>query len=275
MSQEEREIVDSNSDRIHKAHYAVTSSTSVESDPWFKVSASWSNGSRIRMIPGEVFETNDGTYKITYQSGPLSCSVAGGMTLLTTFPDGTSENVFYPPGYSCEKIDNLPSKQQPQYISSGVSAELWKEAIEDAKKVRKKALENAKEALEEAFADHPKFNTIKQRVNSDVGGSPEDLVVTDEVPVEKDGDKIEVGGKIVLNRKSIEKLIGVNNKSKSNPEEDAILRRQPVAGRNAFEIRSDILQMALDYATHNKSRFTPEEIVGVAKKFYAFVENKR
>lgn len=422
MSQEKSEIVDSNWDRIHKTHYAVTSSYSAGIiDPRFKLTASYSNGSRIRMIVGEIFETKDGTYQIIYRDGPLSCSVAGGMTLLITFPDNTSENVFFPPGYSCQRIEDCPEKQQAQYVpSSGLNAEALKEAIEDAKQVRRKALENAKEALEEAFANHPKLNTIKQKCNDVISSDemvnvmndgpstikesvdeqafinytkqlgkhtaqealeqkkktapkevakktitfpkhlsyegsvvlcvmlsmndvayphlsnlpiadqtlirsliskdisvnfekfevrfderkdfvlkfstppiydtdgvtlvmlnsvahprPEDLKGVGVVPVEKDGDKIEVGGKIVLNRKGIERLIGVDNKPKSDSEEEPLQRRQPVAGRNAFEIRSDVMQMALDYATHSKSHLTPEEIVNVAKKFYAFVENKR
>jgi hypothetical protein len=280
--------------------------------------------------------------------------------------------------------------------------------FEDAKQVRKNALANAKKVLEEAFANHPKLNTIKQKCDSEVVGSPEDIaayedhvktlgrdtvgrdnsasdkvkkqteihknfiskmavfpkhlsyegcvvlcfivsmkevaypylsnlpatdqsliksllpkdiivnletfeVTFDEnkdfilkfatppiynekvkltmfnsvahprpedlrgagvVPIEKDGDKIEVGGKIVLNRKGIEKLIGLDN-TKKNEFEEEVPRRQPVAGRNAFEIRTDVMQMALDYATHGKSHLSPEEIVNVAKKFYAFVENKR
>ena len=402
MSQDKKDIVDSNWDRIHKTHYAFTSS--------------YSNGSRIRMIAGEIFETKDGTYQIVYQNGPLSCSVAGGMTLLITFSDNTSENVFFPPGYSCKRIEKQPAQHVP---SSGFTEETLKEALENAKQVRLKALENAKEALEEAFSDHPKLNTVKQKCNDVISNDemvnvmndgpstikesvdeqafinytkqlgkhtaqealeqkkkaapkeaakktitfpkhlsyegsvvlcvmlsmnevahpllsnlpvadqtlirslipkgisvnfstfevrfdehkdfiltfstspfdkedvvltmlnsvahprPEDLNGVGVVPVEKDGDKIEVGGKIVLNRKGIERLIGVDNKPKSDSEEETIPRRQPVAGRNAFEIRSDVMQMALDYATHSKSQFTPEEIVNVAKKFYAFVENKR
>lgn len=350
MSQEKREIVDSNWDRIHKTHYAV--------EP-----------------PNKVTSSNS------------------------------------PPG--------PPYNVTASYCTEGPNGKLLAAAIEDAKQVRLKALESAKEALEEAFADHPKLNTVKQKCNDAISSDemvnvmndgtstikgtvdeqvfinytkqlgkhtaqealeqkkkkddprekfkskmttfpkhlsyegsvvlcvmlsmkdvayphlsnlpstdqalirslipkdiinfdtfevrfdenkdfiitfstppydkefvlsmfnsvahprPEDLKGAGVVPVEKDGDKIEVGGKIVLNRKGIERLIGVDNKSKSDPEEDPIPRRQPVAGRNAFEIRSDVMQMALDYATHSKSHLTPEEIVNVAKKFYAFVENKR
>lgn len=112
--------------------------------------------------------------------------------------------------------------------------------------------------------------------NSVAHPRPEDLKGADDVLIEKNGDKIEVGGKIVLNRKGIEKLIGVNNNTANGAEEDNNPpRRQPVAGRNAFEIRTDILQLSLDYVVYSKYNLTPEGIVDIAKKFYAFVENKR
>lgn len=333
MSQDKRDIVDSNWDRIHKTHYAAPSSNTISS------------------------------------------------SYATTSSDGFD-------------FTKLTASYYNPYVE-GPRAELINAAIEDAKQVRKNALENAKEAMEEAFSNHPKLNTIKNKskdeeafetytkqlgrhtsreawdkkrkedpaenlktkmmnfpkhlsyegsvvlcvmlsmkevayphlsnlpsidqslirslipkdivnfdtfevkfdehkdfiitfstppydkefvlsmLNSVAHPRPEDLKGAGVVPVEKDGDKIEVGGKIVLNRKGIERLIGVDNKPKSDSEEESFPRRQPVAGRNAFEIRSDVMQMALDYATHSKSHLTPEEIVGVAKKFYAFVENKR
>lgn len=103
------------------------------------------------------------------------------------------------------------------------------------------------------------------------------------VPIEKDGDKVSVGGKIVLNKRGIKRLIGVEplkRESKPTPEEEDLvpMKRQPVAGRNAYEIRADVLQMAIEWATSSEqisSRITePEEIVDLAKKFYQFVENK-
>ena len=46
------------------------------------------------------------------------------------------------------------------------------------------------------------------------------------------------------------------------------------SGRNAFEIRSDIMQMAVDYGMkYNIS--DPHVVVNIAKLFYDFVENKR
>jgi hypothetical protein len=110
---------------------------------------------------------------------------------------------------------------------------------------------------------------------------PEDLKdMGPEVPVEDTGDKIAVGGKILMNKKTIQKIMGNSYKDpkKELPtqlDEEYVSRRQPVAGRNAFELRTDILAMAVDYHIHNKNNMTPDEIVKVAKIFYSFVENRR
>lgn len=355
MSQENREIVDSNWDRIHKTHYAAPSSNTITSsyvtiidDPRFKYSASYASGtSRIKMVVGELFETNSGMYAITYTDGPLSCSVAGGMNLLITYPDGISENVFFPPGYGCKKIvflkedfGNINSRQTSSNVvekefdnyAKQLGKHNFTEACEKMKKINDKLSNFPKhlsyegsvvlcvmlsmkevayphlsnlpsidqslirslipkdiinfDTFEVKFDENKDFTIIfstppydKEFVlsmfNSVAHPRPEDLNNSGVVPIEKDGDKIEVGGKIILNRKGIGRLIGIDNKSKSDTEEEPQQRRQSVAGRNAFEIRSDVMQMALDFATHNKSQLTPEEVVNVAKKFYAFVENKR
>lgn len=117
-------------------------------------------------------------------------------------------------------------------------------------------------------------------LNSVAHPRPEDLHGAGVVPVEKDGDKIEVGGKIVLDKRGIKKLIGVepikkNMPNAADPQPEEFQRRQPVSGRNAFEIRADILDMALTYSINSDEDYTPTEIIDIAKKFYAFVENKR
>lgn len=45
--------------------------------------------------------------------------------------------------------------------------------------------------------------------------------------------------------------------------------------KNAYEIRESILKMALEWATCNDKKLSPEEVIDVAKTFYSFVENKR
>lgn len=58
----------------------------------------------IKMIAGETFTSATGDYKIVFQDGPLSCSVAGGTNYLIKYKDGTSETVFFPPGFFAERI---------------------------------------------------------------------------------------------------------------------------------------------------------------------------
>ena len=98
------------------------------------------------------------------------------------------------------------------------------------------------------------------------------------VPIERDGDKIAVGGKIILKTKTIQKLLGQTPKEYSSPVDEADdfpLKRQPVSGRNAFELRSDLVQMSMDLLFHNnKGNIPPEEVVKTAKVLYTFVENK-
>lgn len=52
------------------------------------------------------------------------------------------------------------------------------------------------------------------------------------------------------------------------------------AGKNAYEIRADVLQMAIDWARIEEPNVTyhkpsDDELLALAKKFYAFVENRR
>ena len=115
--------------------------------------------------------------------------------------------------------------------------------------------------------------------NSVAHPRPEDLkdIGAGVVPIEKNGDKISVGGKIMIDKKGIKRLIGMEplkrDKRVDQEDEHTTPRRQPVAGRNAFEIRTDIMQMAVDYGVYNKIN-DPNEIVEIAKQFYEFVENK-
>jgi hypothetical protein len=111
------------------------------------------------------------------------------------------------------------------------------------------------------------FNTVIHPPNSPTP--------TSVVEVE-DGDKISIGGRVVMDKNSVKKLIGFKPELAPKKEEEKEEPRRQVSGRNAFEIRTDIMQMALDWAKSNgKSNMSPDEIITVAKKFYSFVENKR
>jgi hypothetical protein len=63
---------------------------------------------------------------------------------------------------------------------------------------------------------------------------------------------------------------------------EEIKRIEPPAktGKNAYEIRADVLKMAIDWSSledGNKPFRKPseDEVLNLAKKFYAFVENRR
>ena len=101
------------------------------------------------------------------------------------------------------------------------------------------------------------------------------------VPIEKDGEKVVLGSTLVLDKKRIQKLIGVERfselpSSTQNPDEkesESIPRRQSVSGRNAYEIRADVLQMAVDWAKGKYQK--TDEVLDIANKFYGFVEDRR
>jgi len=110
---------------------------------------------------------------------------------------------------------------------------------------------------------------------------PEDLVVNADVQVESQGDNIAVGGgKIKMNRKTIQRLFG-NETPEPDREEREETPKKPVAtNRNAYEIRADVLQMAIDWAKVEDSsgdykKPTEEQLLSLARKFYSFVENRR
>ena len=98
------------------------------------------------------------------------------------------------------------------------------------------------------------------------------------VPVEKEGGKVMVGTHLVLDQRRIAKLVGIAPHEKHKEEdEDAPQRRQPVSGRNAYEIRADVLQMAIDWI-HEKDEYghkDENDVLNLAKKFYSFVEDRR
>jgi hypothetical protein len=81
---------------------------------------------------------------------------------------------------------------------------------------------------------------------------------------------------LVLDQKRIQKLVG-NTPPERVHEEEEFPRRQPVANRNAYEIRADVLQMAIDWIskTDEYRQKKDDDVVALAKKFYEFVEDRR
>ena len=95
------------------------------------------------------------------------------------------------------------------------------------------------------------------------------------VPIEKDGSKVMVGSSLVLDQKRIQKLVG-NSPPEKVHEEEEFPRRQLPANRNAYEIRSDILSLAVGFLNREGGgKHTTDDVIQVAKKFYEFVEDRR
>lgn len=92
-------------------------------------------------------------------------------------------------------------------------------------------------------------------------------------------DYINIDGQKFPSKQKLQRLAGLNKQESVNQERDEIdysSRRQPVSGRNAYEIRADVLQMAIDWASLQKENYNnPHDVVDLAKEFYRFVENKR
>jgi len=95
-----------------------------------------------------------------------------------------------------------------------------------------------------------------------------------DVPIEQDGNKVVVGNSLVLDPQRVQKLVGNAPPEKAKNDEDDMPRRQVVSGRNAFEIRTDVLTLAVDWITHSNGKKTEEEVMRVAKLFYSFVEDR-
>jgi len=117
------------------------------------------------------------------------------------------------------------------------------------------------------------FNSVAHPRSSDISNSGGAIAVED------DGDVVKVGGKIVVDKRTIRTILGHPAPAiKHDSEEEPLQKRQPITGRNAYEIRADVLQMAIDWSrgetvANNYTR--PDDIIKLAKQFYTFVENKR
>jgi hypothetical protein len=121
---------------------------------------------------------------------------------------------------------------------------------------------------------HPRDEDLKGTTAGDKRG---------DVPVENDGDKIAVGNTIVIDKKNIKKLMGID--VPADKKEDIVERSVEssiikTTNRNAYEIRSDVLKMAIEWSmvedrTSNYKKPTDDQLLNLARKFYQFVENKR
>ena len=53
------------------------------------------------------------------------------------------------------------------------------------------------------------------------------------------------------------------------------VKKQINSGKNAYEIRADMLELAYKWSSQGGKFTSPEDIIEIAKQFYRFVENKR
>jgi len=115
---------------------------------------------------------------------------------------------------------------------------------------------------------------------------PEDLKDTNQgtVPVEAKENTINLGvGTLVFNKKRLANLAAVPQKSDSWKQSEMPDPTQVIktTNKNAYEIRADVLHMAIDWAKVENSvtgvyvKPTDDQLLDLAKKFYSFVENRR
>ena len=153
--------------------------------------------------------------------------------------------------------------------------------------LKKRGLDNIK-FLEVRFDENKDFifkttdslnNSVEfTMVNSILYSNPADLneKPPKTVSVETKGDKVFIGGRISIDKKEIKKTIE-NGLVKKHTI--AIKERSPgnsrgnSSGRNAYEIRADILHMAIDWY-YNKENVSDDDLMSLADRFYRFVENK-
>lgn len=95
-----------------------------------------------------------------------------------------------------------------------------------------------------------------------------------DIPIKQEGNKVTVGTNLVLDQQRIQKLVGNAPPEKVRNDEEDMPRRQAVSGRNAFEIRTDVLTLAVDWINHSNGKRTEDEVMRVAKLFYSFVEDR-
>lgn len=122
-------------------------------------------------------------------------------------------------------------------------------------------------------------------INTVAHPRPDDLkdIQQGEVDVEEKEGTIKVGnGTIIIDKQRLANLAAVPQKEVYTPSARNVLEpEQPVikaTNKNAYEIRSDVLSMAINWSSRedvSAGYTTPESVIDLAWKFYRFVENRR
>lgn len=98
---------------------------------------------------------------------------------------------------------------------------------------------------------------------------------TVDVKVERKGKEILIGDRIKLERQRIQEMVKTETNNNSAQSKSGFQPRPKVAGRNAYEIRSDVLEMALDWAKSRQDKnMDSDDVLDIAEAFYSFVEHK-
>ncbi len=113
-------------------------------------------------------------------------------------------------------------------------------------------------------------NRIASIPPSEATGRPVD------VKIEKKGKDIIIGNQIKLEKNRMQNLVHPTDPTNNGTNRgNGFVPRQKVAGRNAYEIRADVLEMALDWAKSNgDKKMDTDDVLDIAEAFYGFVEHK-
>lgn len=98
-----------------------------------------------------------------------------------------------------------------------------------------------------------------------------------DVKVERKGKDILIGDRIKLEKNKVQAAVSPSHEEHRPASRNGGFTPRPkVSGRNAYEIRSDILEMALDWAKHSDEykNMDPQDVIAIAESFYGFVEQK-
>lgn len=113
---------------------------------------------------------------------------------------------------------------------------------------------------------------------------PDEIKVGSDVKVEKKGKEIVIGDTIKLETNRIQNLLQqTNNNNNNNINETTnhgIVSRPKVSGRNAYEIRQDLIENAIDVIRLSDTKDSDynsmtDNILYVAERLYEFVERKK
>jgi hypothetical protein len=134
------------------------------------------------------------------------------------------------------------------------------------------------------IARFPNYPTIEFALGNRVSSIPPSessrFGNTSEVKVERKGKDIVIGDRIKIEKNRIQNLVQPTDSTNNGSNRSGNQSKQKVVGRNAFEIRQDIIENAIEIMrmSNPKSSLNIEDmtddILKISSKLYDFVENK-